>query len=125
MSDRLSYIGAAEADEINAAFRQLFATSLARANPKVIVQVYRGTDKVGGPVEVLVRPTDRQSREASRGGALEAFLTGGVLKAWAPWDVERGDTVGIGDATATIREVPPVRNGIQSATYEMQDGGGV
>lgn len=124
MSDRIPFLGAAEADQINLEFRRLFATRLALANPPVTVQVYRGPAKVGPPVEVQVRPANRQSRQATGAGALEVALSGGELRAWAPWNVQRGDLVRIGDTTAVIRDVPPVRNGIQSASYESEDGGG-
>lgn len=124
MSDRIPFLGEAEADEINATFRQLFATSLALANPPTIVQVYRGTEAIGAPTEVHVIPANRQSREANGLGALDVSFSGGQLRAWSPWDVERGDLVRLGNATAVIRDTPPPRNGIQSATYEMQDGGG-
>lgn len=125
MSDRIPFLSEAEADEINAAFRQLFATSLVLANPPVMVQVYRGDVKVGGPVEVQVRPANRQSRQGGGPGALDISLSGGELRAWSPWDVARGDLVRIGSATAVVRDTPPVRNGIQSASYELSDGGGV
>lgn len=124
MSDRTPFLGAAEADQINAEFRRLFATSLARANPPVMVQVYRGLVKVGAPVEVQVIPANRQSRQATGAGALEVALSGGELRAWGPWDVQRGDLCRISDTTAVIRDVPPVRNGIQSVSYESEDGGG-
>ncbi len=124
MSDRMSFLTEADAEEINAAFRQLFATSLALANPPVFVRLYRNGAPVGDPVQVLVIPADRQSREASGAGALSVALDGGLLRSWAPWDVDRGDTVKIGSATAVIRSTPPVRNGIQDASYEMADGGG-
>jgi hypothetical protein len=124
MTDRVSFIGPAEGDEINAAFRQLFATSLELANPPVMVQVYRGTAKVGSPTQVQVVPANRQSRQASDGGALNVAFDGGVLRAWAPWDIDTADRVRIGDATAVIRSTPPIRNGIQDATYEMEGGGG-
>ncbi len=124
MSDRIPFLGAAEADQINAAFRQLFATSLVLANPPVMVQVYRASERVGQPTEVQVIPANRQSRQGSGPGALDVSLSGGELRAWSPWDVERGDLIRIGTATAVIRDTPPVRNGIQSASYELSDGGG-
>lgn len=124
MSDRVSFLSAAEADEINAAFRQLFATSLELANPPVMVQVYRGDVKVGQPIEVQVIPANRQSRDSGGPGAIDVSLSGGELRAWTPWDVMRGDLIRVGRATAVIRDTPPVRNEIQSATYEAQGGGG-
>lgn len=101
-----------------------FETQMRLANPPVMVQVYRGSMKVGVPTQVLVVPANRQSRQASDGGAMNVAFDGGVLRAWAPWDIDVNDAVRIGDATAVIRSTPPIRNGIQDATYEMEGGGG-
>ncbi len=126
MSASVPFLSPGLVSRIQGLARQGFATQLALADPPVMVQVYRGTPpvKVGPPVEVQVIPANRQSRDGGGPGALDVSLSGGELRAWSPWDVQHGDLVRIGRATAVIRDTPPVRNGIQSASYELSDGGG-
>lgn len=124
MSASVPFLSPGLVSRIQGLARQGFATQLALADPPVMVQAYRSGGRVGAPVHVLVVPANRQSRDGGGPGALEVSLSGGVLRAWAPWDIETADLVRIGHGTAVIRSVPPVRNGIQDAVYEMGNGGG-
>lgn len=122
MSDRIPYIDDAAAAGINREFGRVFATFLQLSGTEI--RLYRDRVAVGPPVRVLIEVANRQSRESNASGALDAPLSAGTVSAWAPWDVERGDRFRYGSATAVIRDVPPAADGVQSATFEMSDGGG-